>query len=184
MNFFFFQYVSLFEGGFIFREGYLLILGSVWCKVGFSVEGEGGGRFGWELWALLKKLLKELYVYALMSETFMAGDYPQESLFLWTVMIFVDATNLHFSREFIYADYRLTYKTLQKLSTYFHCINANKNKIHICHKIIIKCNDNYTLCQSSQSFLDLFFCKHLSWKFRNPWQKINILFSWELLIFF
>ena len=51
-----------------------------------------------------KKLLKELYVYALMSETFMAGDYPQESLFLWTAMIFVYATNLHFSQEFIYAD--------------------------------------------------------------------------------
>ena len=41
-----------------------------------------------------------------MSETFMAGDYPQESLFLWTAMIFVDATNLHFSQEFIYADDR------------------------------------------------------------------------------
>ena len=51
--------------------------------------------------------MKELYVvYALMSETFMAGDYLQESLFLWTVMIFVDANNLHFSRGFIYADYR------------------------------------------------------------------------------
>ena len=54
-----------------------------------------------------------------MSETFMAGDYPQESLFLWTAMIFVDATNLHFSQEFIYADDRSAYKTLQKLSTIF-----------------------------------------------------------------
>ena len=81
-----------------------MILGSVWWKVGFSVEG-GGGEGG-HLHGALKKLLKELYIYALMSETFMAGDYPQESLFLWTVMIFVDATNFHFSREFIYPDDR------------------------------------------------------------------------------
>ena len=79
-----------------------MILGSVLCKVGFTVEGGGWGH----LHGALKKLLKELYVYALMSENFMAGDYRQESLFLWTVMIFVEATNFHFSREFIYLDDR------------------------------------------------------------------------------
>ena len=81
-----------------------MIVGSVFgVRWAFQWKGRGGGG---HLHGALKKLLKELYVYALMSKTFMVGDYPQESSFLCFVMIFVDATNFHFLREFIYPDDR------------------------------------------------------------------------------
>ena len=161
-----------------------MILGSVWCKVGFSVEGEGGREIWMGTLSTFKKTFKRTVCLCSNVRNF-HGRRLSTRIFIsldchdfCICYQFAFFTGIHLRR------WLLSLQNIAKAFNNFHCINANKNKIHICHKITIKFNDNYTMYQSSQSFPDLFFCKHSSWTFRNPWRKIEILFSWELLIFF
>ena len=159
-----------------------MILGSVWCKVGFSVEGEGG-----EIWMGTLSTFKKTFKRAVCLCSNVRNFHGRRL----STRIFISLDCHDFCRCYQFSFFTgihlrrwpFSLQDIAKAFNNFHCINANKNKIHICHKITIKFN-NYTMYQSSQSFPDLFFCKHSSWTFRNPWRKIEILFSWELLIFF